>query len=358
MTQLGAAIPFYRRLASPLHAARATVSAAWAFALLAATLLCDSPIVLLALLLSVLAASAGARVSGQLLRALRGALIVALPIVLVNVLVFLGIRGMRMRLVAAKAELVGLCPDGERAYGHAFRLTSSAWPVLLALALEAFSGVGLAFSDPGKREGLFLLPLEVLRFLLTLGILSFVWVYATGLLGLYELGKQPLRLKSYREDSLLGTRLIGQLSLRFALSYYVVLLIVLVANSFAGDLSTALTVAVFAIIGIPMFFLPLSSIHRKMAEVKRRELSAVRARFAQIMSGPDGDPPAGGEPLALLERRLRGMTGLQVLDMEIRETANIRTWPFDSRILGQLTVIVLSVAAAMITRLLINALRL
>jgi len=55
---------------------------------------------------------------------------------------------------------------------------------------------------------------------------------------------------------------------------------------------------------------------------------------------------------------LREMTGLQVLDMEIRETANIRTWPFDSRILGQLTVIVLSVAAAMITRLLINALRL
>ncbi len=279
--------------------------------------------------------------------------------VLVNVLVFLGIRGMRMRLVAAKAELVGLCPDGERAYRHAFRLTSSAWPVLLALSLEAFSGVGLALSESGEREGLFLLPLEGLRFLLTLGILSFVWVYATGLLGLYELGKQPLRLKSYREDSLLGTRLIGQLSLRFALSYYVVLLIVLVANSFAGDLSTALTVAVFAIIGIPMFFLPLSSIHRKMAEVKLRELSTVRARFARVMRNlGDGDPPSGGEPLALLERRLREMTGLQVLDMEIRETANIRTWPFDSRILGQLTVIVLSVAAAMITRLLINALRL
>jgi energy-coupling factor transport system permease protein len=87
MTQLGAAIPFYRRLASPLHAARATVSAAWAFALLAATLLCDSPVVLLALLLSVLVAAAGARVSGPILRALRGGLIVALPIVLVNVLV-------------------------------------------------------------------------------------------------------------------------------------------------------------------------------------------------------------------------------------------------------------------------------
>jgi energy-coupling factor transport system permease protein len=87
MTALGAAIPFYRRLASPLHAARASVSAAWAFALFAATLLCDSPILLAALLFSVLAAAAGARVAEPLLRVLRSALIVALPIVLVNVLV-------------------------------------------------------------------------------------------------------------------------------------------------------------------------------------------------------------------------------------------------------------------------------
>src|SRR5205085_8560723 len=62
MSQLGAAIPFYRRLASPLHAARATVSAAWALALLTAALVCESPVVLGALLLSVLAASAAARV--------------------------------------------------------------------------------------------------------------------------------------------------------------------------------------------------------------------------------------------------------------------------------------------------------
>ena len=90
MTTLGATVPFYRRLASPLHAARATVAAGWALALLMATLLCGSPLVLAALLVGVLAAGSAAGVWSPLMRALRGALIVAAPVVLVNVLVSRG----------------------------------------------------------------------------------------------------------------------------------------------------------------------------------------------------------------------------------------------------------------------------
>ena len=90
MSNLGATIPFYRRLASPLHATRATIAAAWALALLIATLVCDSPVVLLALQLGVLGSAIGARVGGPTLRALRRALIVSLPIVLVNVIVSRG----------------------------------------------------------------------------------------------------------------------------------------------------------------------------------------------------------------------------------------------------------------------------
>ena len=90
MITIGAAIPFYRRLASPLHATRATIAATWALALLLAGLVCESPIVLLALLFAALGASVGAGVSPMMLRALRGALIVSVPIVLVNVLVSRG----------------------------------------------------------------------------------------------------------------------------------------------------------------------------------------------------------------------------------------------------------------------------
>jgi energy-coupling factor transport system permease protein len=78
----------YRRLASPLHATRATVAAAWVCAPIAATLLSESPLVLGALLFGVLGAGAGAGLGRELTRTLRTVLIVAIPIVLVNVLVY------------------------------------------------------------------------------------------------------------------------------------------------------------------------------------------------------------------------------------------------------------------------------
>jgi energy-coupling factor transport system permease protein len=78
---------FYRRLPSPLHATRAGVGALWVAALSVATLLLDHPLALLTLLAAVLFAGAGARVGGLLLRSMRTAAIVWLPIVLVNVLV-------------------------------------------------------------------------------------------------------------------------------------------------------------------------------------------------------------------------------------------------------------------------------
>lgn len=78
---------FYRRIASPLHAARAGAGALWALALIAAALILYQPLALLALLVGVLGAGYGAGVGTELARALRLAAIVALPIVLVNVLV-------------------------------------------------------------------------------------------------------------------------------------------------------------------------------------------------------------------------------------------------------------------------------
>jgi energy-coupling factor transport system permease protein len=78
---------FYRRLASPLHAARSSVGAMWALALTAAALLLFHPLALLALTLAVLGAGYGAGVGRQLTRTLRTAAIVVVPIVAINVLV-------------------------------------------------------------------------------------------------------------------------------------------------------------------------------------------------------------------------------------------------------------------------------
>jgi energy-coupling factor transport system permease protein len=83
----GASLFFYRRLASPLHAARPGVGAIWAFAVSLAALLIDHPLALIALLVAVLGAAAGAGVGRELRRALRVVVIVGVPIVAVNVLV-------------------------------------------------------------------------------------------------------------------------------------------------------------------------------------------------------------------------------------------------------------------------------
>jgi energy-coupling factor transport system permease protein len=77
----------YRPLASPLHATRAGVAALWAAAFTAAMLLLYHPLGLAALALAILGAGWGAGVGRELVRALRIALIVGLPIVAINVLV-------------------------------------------------------------------------------------------------------------------------------------------------------------------------------------------------------------------------------------------------------------------------------
>ncbi len=76
----------YRPLASPLHATRAGVAALWGLALITASLLLYHPVALAALALAVLAAGWGAGVGRALLPALRTALIVAIPIVFINVI--------------------------------------------------------------------------------------------------------------------------------------------------------------------------------------------------------------------------------------------------------------------------------
>jgi energy-coupling factor transport system permease protein len=77
----------YRPLASPLHATRAGVAALWALSLIAAALLLYHPLALVALIGAILLAGRGAGVERELARSLRMALIIGLPIVLVNVLV-------------------------------------------------------------------------------------------------------------------------------------------------------------------------------------------------------------------------------------------------------------------------------
>ncbi len=89
MSVLGASAPVvYRRRATPLHAARATIAAAYGFSLALAALLLENPILLGALLAAVALAAVAAGVAGPVLRVARRTAIPLLVLtVLVNVLV-------------------------------------------------------------------------------------------------------------------------------------------------------------------------------------------------------------------------------------------------------------------------------
>lgn len=77
----------YRRLASPLHAARASAGAAYCLALVAAILATHNPLVLAGLAVAVLGAARGAGVGRDVARSARLAVPLALAIALVNPLV-------------------------------------------------------------------------------------------------------------------------------------------------------------------------------------------------------------------------------------------------------------------------------
>lgn len=77
----------YRRLPSPLHAARASAGAAWAASLLSAAVLLYNPIALTAIALAVIAAGRASGVRRELRRALVLALWISLPIVIINIFV-------------------------------------------------------------------------------------------------------------------------------------------------------------------------------------------------------------------------------------------------------------------------------
>jgi energy-coupling factor transport system permease protein len=80
-------IATHRRRASPLHAARAGIGAAWCIALALVALSFEHPVVLAGLLLALLAAAGGARLGREVGRAMAWALPLALAIASINAIV-------------------------------------------------------------------------------------------------------------------------------------------------------------------------------------------------------------------------------------------------------------------------------
>ncbi len=176
-------------------------------------------------------------------------------------------------------------------------------------------------------------------------------------MGLHELGREPLKLKPYYEDNLLGTRPLGSLSLTLALAYFVGLGLGIFSVSFALTLSQQRTLILgilfsFLFLGVALFVLPLRSVHRRMIQVKRREQLLLRNQFSETFRAFTNPGPED------MRQILIRMANMHAFEATEKKVASIATWPFDTAILGRLTAIILAVMATIIARFIIVALHL
>ncbi len=125
----------FRRLASPLHAARASVAGAYCVALGAAVLSTRHPVVLLALALALAGAGAGARSGPALRRAARVAVPLALLVAVINPLV---VRD-GLTIFAQLGEVPPCGPVALTVEGLVYGATDGARVLLVILACALFS---------------------------------------------------------------------------------------------------------------------------------------------------------------------------------------------------------------------------
>jgi hypothetical protein len=263
---------------------------------------------------------------------------------------FFAVRYMRLKILDAKPKLVAQSVSGEDGFRKAFRRLSDRLPIVILSILfiplfipyaPSLFTQGLAYAAYVTVSSLFLFVLAV----------SVLWVYVSSLRGLQKVGKGPIRLTPFYEDTLLGLRPIGSLSLSLAVVYFVSLIIVVIGVSTSPDVVTTGVVGIFVVVGIVLFFLPLNAIHKKMVEERHRWQSTLQNQMVKLAETPEAT--ASHEQGTTLDEVQGSLTDLRtLLALQItRENLNaIPTWPFDTRILRNLTVIVLSVVAIIVAR--------
>jgi hypothetical protein len=271
---------------------------------------------------------------------------------------FYVIRYMRLKVLRAESELLPLCPDGEETFHRAFgRIAQRKSQVFFWLLVGSLNI--LYFFRLFRFTGYVYLSLTVANLsLFAVAWGTVFWVYMSSIYGLHVLGQQPLKLKAYSDDTMLGVSPIGYLSLHLAIVYLSVIALGAVATSLYADLFTITSLITFVIIGGALFFLPLTSVHQLMLRARLRERSLLRSQFNQLVTRPENQAPSSAETtLSDLHVLLSDLKGLMALEIVERKALSMPTWPFDSRVLGQLTLMIVSATATIIAQIILLALK-
>lgn len=270
-------------------------------------------------------------------------------------------RYMRTKLLDAGRSLPALMPERDEGFRKTFTGVSAVrpqlvtWVVFLAALLLAVN-VAVAFGGPSTfrfNAGSSFSLLEFLATILdivslavvTLALSSVVWTYWSISAGMRRFSSAPLELRPYYEDPFLGLKPIGSLALSLATVYFgfiALLLLSLLTSSSTPTIGDIIGVGAFLFgliaLGVLLFFLPLTKLHRRMIAEKRIARTALNPKLRTLFQ--DSPNPHSDDVGHVLR-----------VDLMDRKVAGMALWPYDVGILGRLSVIAASVTAILISRI-------
>jgi hypothetical protein len=255
----------------------------------------------------------------------------------------LSVRFVRARVLEAESKLIPLLPNGEADYHERFGQALSYRGQIIIIIVLALMAIPVDFQFESALSR-FLVTLNAAYIVFMLG--SLIWFNSGCVVGLYRLGRKPLKFSPFRQDPKMGTSPIGSISLSLALSYFagIVILILFTAVTPYQSFKSSYLIIIYAVlisVGLVMFFLPLIRVHFRMAEEKVRQNLIIQGHFDS--ASYELKQEELGEPLLNIQKLL-------CLDMADRKLQAISTWPFDTALLGRLSLIIASVIATLVAR--------
>lgn len=181
-------------------------------------------------------------------------------------------------------------------------------------------------------------------FVLGIAIWSFLWTYGSLQLALDRLGRAHLKADAVNVAPDLGLRPFGDAAF-LGLWLLLAWLVPVVWTGLSDVVGFVIGMLALAV-GLAIFFLSLARLHRRMTEVKSRELEVARALYAEAYAPVRAAPTL--ETLEAQRNLLGAADGLE------KRAQGIWEWPIGEGTLARVITIATSVVAVTIARLLLD----
>ena len=315
-----AAVPITERLLPPRGRSRWLVIAAW----------CSIPLVRLLIFAPMLAAAGLVEAPMDVFQAhFFGAVLNAY----VLLIVLLGIRPVTQRLRQVAAL-------GNEQTERVARLNGSrVGPLMLLLVLTVLGEISLVTEYGGQAIAQAPIAFAV-EFLFALVIRLpqsvALWTSVVALATVAELGRHPVP-GTFPEDRSLGLRKIGTMLTTILLFYAAILIPAFIFAT--SQLPNLLTVIGIALLGLAAMLVAVWQIHRRMVAERAHEVEAATARYAAAYRQAAADPSADAN------------SNFQSAQLMLEGARSIHEWPFDDRTERIAGLLLTSVLAGVIVRL-------